>query len=155
MILPLPSMARIKLQLPATFLFETHTVVRVDDLNYGNHLSNDAYLKYMHEARLRFLANLGYSEFNLAGTSVIIGDTAIVFKGECFYGDDLCIEVTVGEIGTRSFDLWYRFTKHNKHTLICEAKTGMVCFNYQTHKTTDVPLAFKEKLTAIGWIMEE
>jgi acyl-CoA thioesterase FadM len=97
----------------------------------------------MHEARLQYFASMGFSEMDLGGVSVIMGDTAIVFKKECFYGDELVIEVTAGDFGTRSFDLYYRFSKFQTEELVCEAKTGMVCFNYTTRKTTDVPAIFR------------
>ncbi|TAE86577.1 MAG: thioesterase [Bacteroidetes bacterium] len=137
-------MARIKLDLPDTFSFITTILVRIDDINYGNHLSNDAYLKYMHEARLRFFKQFNFTEMDLAGTSVIMGDAAIVFKSECFYGDELTIEVTAANFSKKSFDLFYRFKQANTGVLCCEAKTGIVCFDYNTRKTTDVPLGFKQ-----------
>ncbi len=140
-------MARIKLILPQTFSYRTQIDVRIDDINYGNHLSNDSYLKYMQEARMRFFSSMGYSEKDLAGSSVIMGDTAIVYKKECFYGDVLAIEVAVAEIGARSFDLYYRFTRLSDDTVVCEAKTGMVCFNYSSGKTEAVPEAFKAKVS--------
>lgn len=135
-------MARIKLELPENFSFKTQLTVRVTDLNYGNHMSNDVYLSYMHEARMQYLASLGFSELNLAGASVIMGDTAIVFKKECFYGDELTVEVAAAEFGTRSFDLYYRFSKTLTQALVCEAKTGMVCFDYTERKTVAVPAKF-------------
>ncbi|MCU0442672.1 MAG: thioesterase family protein [Bacteroidia bacterium] len=138
-------MARIKLSLPAHFNFSTQIKIRISDLNYGNHLSNDVYLAFMHEARMQFFNWLGYSEMDLAGTSVIMGDTALVYKGECFYGDELKIEVAAAEFGSRSFDLYYRMTKIANNQLVCEAKTGMVCFDYHTRKTTEVPEAFINK----------
>lgn len=140
-------MSRIKLTLPDTFIFSTLLEVRITDINYGNHLSNDSYLKYMHEARLRFFTHLGYSESNLAGTSVIMGDCAIIYRSECFYGDVLNIEITAAEFGTRSFDLYYRFTNHQTGKLVCEAKTGMVCFDYSIRKVAAVPEVFKQLFT--------
>ncbi len=137
-------MPRIKLQLPQHFIFKTEITVRISDINYGNHLSNDVYLSYMHEARMQFFAHFGFSEMNLAGASVIMGDTAIVFKQECFYGDVLIIEVTAADFGARSFDLYYRFIKKATNEIACEAKTGMVCFNYNERKTVEVPPAFKK-----------
>ena len=137
-------MARIKLQLPEKFTFSTEITVRISDINYGNHLSNDIYLAYMHEARLQFFAHFGFSEMDLAGVSVIMGDTAIVFKKECFYGELLNIEVTATEFGSRSFDLYYRFIKKATGELTCEAKTGMVCFDYTERKTVNVPDAFRK-----------
>lgn len=140
-------MARIKLTLPDAFVFSTLIEVRIADINYGNHLSNDAYLKYMHEARLRFFSHLGYTEMDLAGTSVIMGDSAIVFKSECFYGEVLNIEVTAAEFTPKGFDLYYRFTEHKENRLVCEAKTGMVCYNYQARKVENVPQAFSSLFT--------
>jgi acyl-CoA thioesterase FadM len=79
---------------------------------------------------------------NLAGCSVIMGDSAIVYKAECFYGDELLIEVAASDFGKRSFDLYYRLTKVNTNILVAEAKTGMVCFDYNDHKTVNIPEAF-------------
>jgi hypothetical protein len=45
-------MPRLKLELPAGFPFRTTLTVRVTDLNYGNHLGNDALLGLLHEARV-------------------------------------------------------------------------------------------------------
>lgn len=143
-------MSRIKLQLPNHFPFSTTITVRISDLNYGNHLSNDVYLSFMHEARMRFFESLGYSEMNLAGVSVIMGDTAIVYKKECFYGDELQIAVAATDFGARSFDLYYRFSKTQDGSLVCEAKTGMVCFDYQTHQTVNIPEAFIESVNNLG-----
>jgi len=135
-------LSRIKLILPSEFNFTTKIKVRVTDLNYGNHLSNDVYLAFLHEARLQFLASLGYSEINLAGCSLIMGDSAIIYKAECFYGDELLIEVNASDFGKRSFDLYYRLSKINTKIVVAEAKTGMVCFDYKVHKTVDIPEAF-------------
>ncbi len=135
-------MSRIKLRLPDMVHYCTEIEVRIADINYGNHMSNDCYLKYMQESRLRFLASHGYSELNLAGTSVIMGDTAIVFKKECFYKDILLIEITVAGFGSRSFDLFYRFKRKETVEIVCEAKTGMVCYDYINRKTTAVPEEF-------------
>ncbi len=135
-------MARIKLQLPETFVFSTTIPVRVSDINYGNHMANHVYLEMMQEARMRYLAQFGFSEKEFAGISLIMGDTAIVYKQETFYGDILQIAVTAADFGERSFDLLYRFTKQDG-SLVCEAKTGMVCYDYVNRKTMAVPDLFK------------
>jgi YbgC/YbaW family acyl-CoA thioester hydrolase len=134
-------MTRIKLQIVDKYLFEMKIPVRISDLNYGNHLANHVYLEMMQEARMQFLAQYGYSEKNLAGVGLIMGDVAVVYKQECFYGDILSIEIAVGDMGIRSFDLVYRFKKQDG-SLVCEAKTGMVCFDYMERKTVNVPHEF-------------
>lgn len=49
-------MARITLPLPENILFRTRLTVQIGDINYGNHLANDAVLRLCHEARIRWLA---------------------------------------------------------------------------------------------------
>jgi acyl-CoA thioesterase FadM len=127
-------MARIKLDLPSHFEFSTELEIRISDINYGNHLSNDAYLSLMHEARLRLFASFGYSEFNLAGASVIMGDVAIVYKKECHYGDVIKIEVTAAEFGNRSFDLFYRFVKRKRMKLPAKPKQALSVMTIKKRK---------------------
>lgn len=105
-------------------------------------MGNNVYLGYMHEARLQYLESMGYSEMNLAGVSVIMGDAAIVFKQECFYGDELSIEIAVANFGAKSFDLFYRFSRTDTGEVVCEAKTGMVCYDYNDQKTVPIPEGF-------------
>ena len=101
-------MARIKLTLPSTFSFSTLIPVRITDLNYGNHLGNDAVLSLIHEARMQYLISKGYTELDLAGVGMLMSDAAIEFKAEAFYGDILKAYVTPGDISRVGFDLYYK-----------------------------------------------
>lgn len=134
-------MSRIKLELPDKFVFSFEIPVRIGDINYGGHLGNDAILSIMHEARLNFLKKFNCSELDLFGTSLIMGDVAIIFKAEGFYGDTLKVEVTPAEFSRASFDLFYRITNQNGKE-VAIAKTGMVCFDYNSRKVTVVPDEF-------------
>ena len=55
-------MPRIVIQLPPRFAFTTEIPVYVGHINYGGHLDNAAMLSLVSEARIRFLASLGYTE---------------------------------------------------------------------------------------------
>lgn len=136
-------MSRTQIQLPDTFPFNMQIAVRIADINYGNHLGNDKYLAYMQEARVCFFAQWGYTEMDIEGTSVIMGDSVLVYKQEVFYGDILTFEIAAGGFGNSSFDLFYRITRNETGKLICEAKTGMVCFDYATRKSNPVPEKFR------------
>ncbi len=45
-------------------LFSATLEVRISDINYGNHLGHDSLVSLLHEARVRFLRHLGYTELN-------------------------------------------------------------------------------------------
>ena len=46
-------MARVEIELPEQFPFATEIPIRISDINYGNHLGNDAVLSLAQEARVR------------------------------------------------------------------------------------------------------
>lgn len=102
---------RIKLEFPEKVAFSTEIPVRISDVNYGGHLGNDAVLSLCHEVRIQFLNSINCTELNLFGVGIIMGDAALVYKSEAFYGDVLQIEVGVADISARSFDIYYRLKK--------------------------------------------
>jgi acyl-CoA thioester hydrolase len=140
-------MARIKLTLPEHFAFSTLIPIRITDINYGNHLGNDAVLSILHEARMQYLKSLGYTELAFAGIGMIMSDVGIEFKAEAFYGDVLKAYVTTGEISTIGFDLYYKLVRSEDEAVVALAKTGMICFDYDKRKVTAVPKEAIEKLT--------
>lgn len=139
-------MARIKLEVPKQFHFTTDIDVRVADINYGNHLGNDALLSLMHESRIRFLKNLNCTEMDMFGVSLIMSDVAVQYKNESYHGDLLTFELTAYDFGTTAFDLFYYITRKSDNKVIALAKTNMVCFNYKEKKMMDVPDQFIELL---------
>lgn len=140
-------MARVHIDFPENVQYTTVLAVRITDLNYGNHLGNDAVLSLIHEARVRFLRSYGYSELDLAGVGIIMSDAAIQFKKEAFYGDELTIEVATGDFTRVAFDIFYRLT-HNQQ-VIAVAKTGIVCFDYTLRKVTAVPETFVQRMQTV------
>ena len=109
-------MARVKLTLPEHFPFVTTIPVRITDLNYGAHVGNDTILSLIHEARVQYLQSLGYSEFDFAGVSLIMGDVAIEFKAELFYGDALKAYVAASDF-SRVLAISWLLLKPRKPTL--------------------------------------
>ncbi len=142
-------MTRIKIELPANFHFNTNIPVRITDLNYGGHVGNDTILSIIHEARVQYLASLGYSELNMEGASLIMADAAIEFKAELFYGDVITAYVTASEFSRVGFNLYYKLEKRSGDVIIdvAFAKTGMICFNYENRKVAKLPAAAQQRLT--------
>jgi len=141
-------MARIKLELPEKFVFTTHIDVRISDINYGGHLGNDAVLSIIHEARMRFLKSMGFSEMNIGGCGLIMGDVSIVFKAETFYGEKLEIKIALQDMAAVGFDIFYLITNLSTGRETCRAKTGMVFFDYTLKKICKAPELFLSAIAA-------
>jgi len=132
-------MPRLQLTPLSGYHFSTGLVARVPDLNYGGHLGNDRVLALIHEARVAFLAEHGWSEMNCAGTGLIMTDAAIQYRGEAFAGDHLEFEVAMAEAARTGFRFYYRITRRGDQALIAVAETGMACFDYDSRRVVRLP----------------
>ncbi len=141
-------MARVKIQLPENWLFAIELPVRITDINYGRHLGNDSLLALLQEARVRWLQQFGWTEFIGETTGLIMVDLAVRFKSEAVFGDTLRIELAATEWTDFGFDLIYRVTKTDGGAEVARAKTGMVFFDYSTHRVTGLPPYFRAKIGA-------
>jgi acyl-CoA thioester hydrolase len=139
-------MPRVKVSLPESFGFTTALPVRITDLNYGAHLGNDALLSILHEARVQFLASLGATEFDPATQQgFILVDVAIEYKAEAFHSDVLTIELAANELSKYGFDIVYH-VKNQLGKEIARAKTGMLCFDYNTRKLRTLPTELADRV---------
>ncbi len=111
----------------------------------------------MHEARLLFFQALGYSEFDIEGVGTLIGDLAISYRNEAFYGDLLSFTISVQEISRKSCQFYYRIScagnegaekgaENGEKKVIALAKTGVVFFDYERRKTATIPNALIAQL---------
>ena len=132
-------MPRVKLSERPDYPFSFEILVRTTDLNYGGHLGNDRLLSLVHEARVAFLGNYGWTELDCAGTSLILADTAVVYRAEAFASDELRFEVAAGESSRSGFRLFYRVTRPADGALIALVENGMACFDYQARKVASLP----------------
>jgi acyl-CoA thioesterase FadM len=146
-------MPRIKISLPENFLFTTSIPVRISDINYGNHVGNDAVLSITHELRMQFLAKYGFTELDCGGAGLIMTDAAIVFKNELFYGDLIDASVAAADISNTGFTLYYKLQVSRNHQMLLAAVacTGMVCYDYSKKKIAAVPDGLRKILNGRGF----
>ena len=142
-------MARVKINIPGNCIAAFSIPVRITDLNYGNHVGNDAFVSILHEARVQWLRHNSYTELNIEDIGLIMSDLEIEFKKESFYGDVINVQINVGEISGISFELFYQLfaNRNGEQILLANAKTGMVCYNYANKKVAPIPEKFKAILT--------
>ncbi len=135
-------MERIKVALPESFPFSTIIKIRITDLNYGGHVGNDSFLSLVHEARQQFLLQFGYKELEFAGAGLIMVDSAIEYKRELNYGEEVKISVGAKNFNKLGFDIYYllEVTDGNDFVVAGKVKTGMLCYDYDLRKKVSVPV---------------
>ncbi len=144
-------MSRIKLNMPGAFFYSTEVRVRITDINYGNHVGNDAFVGIIHEARMQWLKENGFTELDINGTGLIMSDLAVEFKQESFYGDTILVRLGVADAGRVNFDLYYELsvTRNNETILLANAKTAMVAYDYTAKKVAMLPAELKKMLKLV------
>jgi acyl-CoA thioester hydrolase len=143
-------MSRVKIKFPDDNPLAVISIpVRITDINYGNHLGNDALLSIIHEARMQLLSQWGFTELEAGGTGMIMADVMIAYRGEAYYGDILTVKIYVAEATDRSFDLLYHIStqRHGSARDIAHAKTGMVTYDYRAARIAVMSEALKNHLT--------
>ena len=143
-------MPRIKIEIPEKIIGTFIIPIRIADINYGNHVGNDAFVSIIHEARMQWLRQYGYTELKIEGIGLIMSDLALEFKNESFYGDLLEVMLGACEISRVGFELYYQLfaKRNNENILLANAKTGMICYDYDANKVVSIPE--KLKIILIG-----
>ncbi len=118
--------------------------VRVGDINYGGHMGNDKALLLFHDARIHFLEERGFSESDIGGPGLIMGDAHVYFKKEVFRGDELKVFIHIEEIRELSFVMHYSVLR--EEVVVVHGHTKMVSFDYEKRRLAKIPAAFLKKI---------
>lgn len=135
-------MGRVRLKMQENYEFCYQTTIKVRDINYGGHMSNDALVGLLHEARIDMLRTMGLTELDLGTgtTGMILSDLAVNYRSQGFMGDEIAIYIHVDDISSSSFRYYYKALKGE--TILALAESGMAAFNYDTNSLDDIPQTF-------------
>lgn len=136
-------MSRVKVTSPEHYLFSMERTVGISDVNYAKHLDSVAMVQILHEARLQFLANLGFTEANIYGLGLVVTDMAVDYRSESFANDRLIIDVGVSAYNRYGFDIGLQITNSALEAIVCNAKIGVVFFDFDRHQIAPIPEQFK------------
>lgn len=130
-------------------IFTTSLSVRIYDLNYGNHLGNDSLLSLVHEARVRFLKQMNFTELNIGGVGILITNLVVNYKDEVFYGNEIQIGIDVGDVSKTGFDLCYELKLKSTEKEIARVLTTCTFFDYTNSKVVRVPTIFLDGINKL------
>ena len=128
--------------------FATRLTVRISDINYGAHLSNDKVLTLTHEARVQMLRKQGLSELDIGGAGMIMVDAAVQYLSQAYLGDEVEVSLALENFTRYTFDIYYKLVECNRKEEIARVKTGMMCYSYEVKKARSVPEEFRKHFTS-------
>ncbi len=113
--------------------------VRVGDLNYGNHLAHDKLISIIHDSRVWWLCKNGLGEWlPQKHVGLVIVNLNIDYLNEAFLGDELSIEIFMGNHSKSFFELCYLVTGENTKC-IAKCFTKMVAIDLEKRKVRRLP----------------
>ena len=142
-------MARIVFDLPPHFGFDTEVQVYINHVNYGGHLDNALLLTLVSEARVRFFKSLGWTESDVAGCPIVVGDLVAQYKSEGFHGETMRVRMLPQDFNRYGFDLAYCMDDVDTGREVARGKIGIVFIDRDTRKPAPVPPAFLAQLDAL------
>jgi acyl-CoA thioester hydrolase len=134
---------KIKLEMPKKYHFEVTLPIRINDLNYGNHLGVDGLIALAHESRVQYFNSLGYSEIDVEDTYISVMDTIVSYQGESHYGDQLCFRIAIENIKKCQCDIFHEVSHHSS---VAHIKSNLVFRSKSTKVPCAIPLEFINKV---------
>jgi acyl-CoA thioester hydrolase len=109
------------------------------------HVNNAVFLTYVESARVAFLEHLGAAT-TLEEMAIIVARVEIDFRAPVRFGDEVDVTVRATRFGEKSFDLEHELRVGD--TVVAEAKTVLVAYDYVTRAPVEIPDEWREKLAA-------
>ena len=116
--------------------------VRVGDLNYGNHVGHQHFFLYFHEVRLAYLNQLGFSESDIQGLSLVVAEAHCRYRHELLLGDQIRVFCRISEIKAKVFIFEYQITRHE--TVCATGTTTCLCLDPRRKRAVSLPADFLE-----------
>ena len=141
-------MARIEIEMPEHFVFQTEIPLLGLHINEGGHLDNALLLTLISESRQRYWESLGYDHTNIEGASYIVADTAVQYRSEARQGEIMVVALALRDFHKYGFDFVWQVSDKASGREVARGKTGALFFDYATKKVTPLPEKLKQLLTA-------
>ena len=135
-------MPRIQLVPAPNYPFVTDVQIYISHVNQGGHLDNAQLLTLVSEARVRFFKSLGYTEGNVAGFPIVVGDMVAQYKSEGFHGETMRVSLIPQDYNKYGFDLVYRMECLDSAREVARGKIGIVFIERATRKVSLIPPEF-------------
>ena len=130
-------------------IFSNDINVRIDDINYGNHLGHIEFISLIHNTRALFLKKYGLSELDCFGCSLVMLELDIKYSSQCFFDDKLEISLSISEMEKASALFSYIVYNHTSNKIAAKATTLMGFMDAQKEKLRKIPVEFIELINKI------
>jgi acyl-CoA thioester hydrolase len=122
--------------------------VRFQDIDKQGHVNNANHLTYFETARVEYFKDVFRNKIDWIKKGMILAHSEITYKSPIFLDDDIYCYTKINKFGTKSFEIENILTKEQNEVieLVAFGKSILVCIDYETKETIEVP---KEWIEAV------
>lgn len=133
-----------------TYSHKIKIQIRFKDIDKLGHVNNANHLTYIESGRVDYFNEVVRSKIDWDKTGMILAKCEINYKQPVLLEDQLFCYTRVSRFGTKSFDMENLLVVDNGSgpVLCATAKVILVCMNYQTKQTIEVPEEWRGLITA-------
>lgn len=140
-----------------TDLIRHRLIVRFNDCDPLGHVNNALYLTYLEQARftlwraqLNFMAKSA-ADAGPRGLGFILARAELDFRAQVRYGDELEVRLGLADVGRTSFTYEYEIVDLASGTVVANARTVQVYFDYDGQQPVAITAELKAKLATPVW----
>ncbi|MBC3214900.1 acyl-CoA thioesterase [Serratia fonticola] len=122
--------------------------VKYRDTDSMGHVSSPVYYEYIQHAYVKYMHSLLAIPYSEKLPQIMV-KTCCEYIAPAILGDNLEVSCRVVKFGSKSFEIQYQIHKsqHGDKTLIAQATSTHVCFDYQLNQSIPVPEDMKQRVT--------
>jgi acyl-CoA thioester hydrolase len=123
--------------------------IRFVDFDSLGHVNNASYFTYLEEARVKYFGEvITGGEIDWWKNGIILARMEIDFRKPITGYNHYFVYIRCSRIGNKSFDFSYTITREENSTaeMIAEAKSVMVCYDYDKNETIAMREDWKDKV---------
>lgn len=124
----------------------THIPVRWGDMDAYGHVNNTVYFRYYEQARVEWLAHVGYRTAPTEEGAPVIINAECTFLRPVTYPATVEVKLFLGEPGRSSVMTWYELRCVGEEMLYATGYAKIVWFNPRTGQSIPIPDPLRTKI---------
>lgn len=107
--------------------------IRFNDCDSLGHVNNAVYLSYFEIARMHYFKHLLDADWDWQMNGIILVRNEVIYHYPLKVNQSPYIQIKLGKIGAKSFELHYEIIEGNK--LYTSGMSKIVCYNFNSNKS--------------------
>lgn len=124
---------------PRKLVFTTRIPIRWGDMDAMGHVNNTVYFRYAEQARIEWLATLGFPAGHQRDESPVIINASCTFQIPLTYPGTVEVRMYTGNAGRSSLPTYFDMRPLGEERIYAEGAAKMVWMNPSTGKSIPLP----------------